>query len=157
MSDKELGGGNEELSLPKATVQKIISEILPQLPPEVSLGNDMTFTKGARDMLIQCSMEFLRMLSSEANDVSEKESKKTIAVEHVEAALKDLGFGDYIGGIRGVVGEWKEVQTKRVNRGERMKNWGGLNVSEEELEKMQAALFGEAKEKMEGHDTQNTN
>lgn len=78
-------------------------------------------------------------------------------MEHVEAALKDLGFGDYIGGIRGVVGEWKEVQTKRVNRGERMKNWGGLNVSEEELEKMQAALFGEAKEKMEGHDTQNTN
>lgn len=142
--------GAEDLSLPKATVQKIISEILPQLPPDVSLGNDMTFTKGARDLLIQCSMEFLRMLSSESNEISEKESKKTIAVEHVEGALKDLGFGDYIEGIRGVVGEWKQVQTKRVNRGERMKNWGGIQASEEELAQMQAALFGEAKGKMEG-------
>lgn len=90
------------------------------------------------------------MLSSESNDISEKESKKTIAVEHVESALKDLGFGDYIEGIRGVVGEWKEVQTKRVNRGERMKNWGGVNATEEELAQMQAALFVEAKGRMEG-------
>ncbi|KAJ9653279.1 negative cofactor 2 transcription regulator complex subunit ncb2 [Neophaeococcomyces mojaviensis] len=149
MSDKEFPG-NEDLSLPKATVQKIISEILPQLPPDVSLGNDMTFTKGARDLLIQCSMEFLRMLSSESNEISEKESKKTIAVEHVEAALKDLGFGDYIEGIRGVVGEWKQVQTKRVNRGERMKNFGGVQATEEELAAMQAQLFGEARNKMEG-------
>lgn len=110
----------------------------------------MTFTRGARDLLIQCSMEFLRMLSSESNEISEKESKKTIAVEHVEQALRDLGFADYIEGIRGVVGEWKEVQTKRVNRGERMKNWGGLAVSEDELARMQAELFGEARGRMEG-------
>ena len=133
-----------------ATVQKIISEILPQLPADVSSGDDMAFTKGARDLLIQCSMEFLRMLSSEANDISEKESKKTIAVEHVEQALKDLGFPDYIEGIKGVVGEWKQVQTKRTNRTEKMKTFGGLNVTDEELAKMQAALFGEAKDRMEG-------
>lgn len=133
-----------------ATVQKIISEILPQLSPDDVHGNDMTFTKGARDLLIQCSMEFLRMLSSESNEISEKESKKTIAVEHVEAALKDLGFGDYVEGIRSVVGEWKQVQTKRVNRGERMKNFGGVQATEEELAAMQAQLFGEAKTKMEG-------
>lgn len=89
------------------------------------------------------------MLSSESNDISEKESKKTIAVEHVEQALTDLGFADYIDGIRGVVGEWKEVQQKRVGRGERMKNWGGLAVGEEELARMQAELFGEARGRME--------
>lgn len=148
MSDKEFGG-NEDLSLPKATVQKIISEILPQLPADVSLGSDMTFTKTARDLLIQCSMEFLRMLSSESNEISEKESKKTIAVDHVEQALKDLGFPDYIEGIRGVVGEWKEVQNKRVNRTEKMKNWGGVKATDEELAAMQAALFGESKSKLE--------
>lgn len=131
-------------------MQKIISEILPQLPAEVALGNDMTFTKGARDLLIQCSMEFLRMVSSESNEISEKESKKTIAVDHVEAALKELGFGDYIEGIRGVVGEWKEVQTKRTNRTERMKNWGGVQKSDEELARMQAALMEEARGRMEG-------
>ncbi|KAK5954947.1 negative cofactor 2 transcription regulator complex subunit ncb2 [Knufia fluminis] len=150
MSDKEFGGA-EDLSLPKATVQKIISEILPQLPQhDASLGEDMAFTKGARDLLIQCSMEFLRMLSSEANDISEKESKKTIAVEHVEQALKDLGFPDYIEGIKGVVGEWKQVQTKRTNRTEKMKTYGGLRATDEELAQMQAALFGEAKDRMEG-------
>lgn len=159
--------GNEDLSLPKgtyavrveccentdvcsATVQKIISEIMPQLPPELSTGTDMAFTKAARDLLIQCSMEFLRMLSSEANEISEKESKKTIAVEHVETALKELGFEKYVDGIQGVVEEWKGVQNKRVNRGERMKTWGGLKMSEEELQAMQASLFGEAKGRMEG-------
>lgn len=110
----------------------------------------MTFTKSARDLLIQCSMEFLRMLSSESNEISEKESKKTIAVDHVEQALKDLGFPDYIEGIRGVVGEWKEVQTKRVNRTEKMKNWGGMKATDEELAALQAKLFGEAQGRMEG-------
>ena len=89
------------------------------------------------------------MLSSESNEISEKESKKTIAVDHVEQALKDLGFPDYIEGIRGVVGEWKEVQTKRVNRTEKMKNWGGVKATDEELAAMQAALFGESKSKLE--------
>ena len=56
----------------KATVQKIISEILLQLPPDVSLGNDMSFTKNARDMLIKCCMEWLSMLSAESMEVSEK-------------------------------------------------------------------------------------
>lgn len=133
-----------------ATVQKIISEILPNLPEDVSLGNDMTLTKSARDLLIQCSMEFLRMLSSESNEISEKESKKTIAVDHVEQALRDLGFGDYVEGLRSVVGEWKEVQTKRTNRTEKMKNWGGVQATEAELAALQAALFGEAQGRMEG-------
>lgn len=147
--------GNDDLSLPKATVQKIISEILSQLPPDPSApaGKDgeMTFTRPARDMLISCSLEFLRMLSSESNEISERESKKTISVEHVEQALTDLGFGAYIEGCRGVVGEWQEVQKKRVGRGEKMKNFGGLEkMGEEELLKMQEALLGEARGRMEG-------
>ncbi|KEF59089.1 uncharacterized protein A1O9_03933 [Exophiala aquamarina CBS 119918] len=155
MSDKDFGG-NDDLSLPKATVQKIISEILPQLPhdPTPSGGGDkgeMTFTRPARDLLISCSLEFLRMLSSESNDISERESKKTISVEHVEQALTDLGFGTYIEGCRGVVGEWQEVQKKRVGRGEKMRNFGGFDkMGEDELRKMQEALLGEARGRMEG-------
>lgn len=48
-----------------------------------------------------------------------------------------------------MVGSWKEVQTKRVVRGERMKNLDKSGYSQEQLEAMQAALFGEAKDKME--------
>ncbi|KAH0837092.1 hypothetical protein AYO21_04552 [Fonsecaea monophora] len=153
MSDKEFGN-NDDLSLPKATVQKIISEILPQLPHDDTNGGkegEMTFTRPARDLLISCSLEFLRMLSSESNEISERESKKTISVEHVEQALTDLGFGSYIEGCRGVVGEWQEVQKKRIGRGEKMRNFGGFDkMGEEELRKMQEALLGEARGRMEG-------
>lgn len=90
------------------------------------------------------------MISSESNDISEKESKKTIAVEHVEQALTELGFADYIEGIRDVVEEWKGGQQKRTARNEKMKTWGGMNLTDEELARMQAELFGAAREKMEG-------
>ncbi|KAF4982621.1 hypothetical protein F66182_17101, partial [Fusarium sp. NRRL 66182] len=87
MSDREFGA-NDDLSLPKATVQKIITEILPP-------STGQTFAKDARDLLMECCVEFITLISSEANDISEKEAKKTIACEHVEKALRDLGFGDY--------------------------------------------------------------
>lgn len=91
----------DDLSLPKATVQKIISEILP---------NDLAFAKDARDLLIDCCVEFITLISSEANDIAEREAKKTIAAEHVIRALKDLGFEEYIDQIQNVAQEHKEHQ-----------------------------------------------
>ncbi|KAG0237054.1 negative cofactor 2 transcription regulator complex subunit ncb2 [Actinomortierella wolfii] len=37
--------------------------------------------------------EFIHLLASEANEICEKEAKKTIAAEHVIAALKDRKSG----------------------------------------------------------------
>lgn len=91
----------DDLSLPKATVQKIISEILP---------NDLAFSKDARDLLIDCCVEFITLISSEANDIAEREAKKTIAAEHVIRALRDLGFEEYIDQIQNVAQEHKEHQ-----------------------------------------------
>ena len=84
-----------------ATVQKIIQEIL---------SNDLSFAKDARDLLIECCVEFITLISSEANEIAEKEAKKTIAAEHVVRALKDLGFEDYIEQIQEVAQEHKEHQ-----------------------------------------------
>ena len=84
-----------------ATVQKIISEIL---------GSDVAFAKDARDLLIDCCVEFITLISSEANDIAEREAKKTIASEHVVKALKDLGFEEYIDQILEVATEHKEHQ-----------------------------------------------
>ena len=53
-------------------------------------------------------MEFITLISSEANDISEKEAKKTIACEHVERALRDLGFADYIPEVLAVAEDHKE-------------------------------------------------
>jgi histone H3/H4 len=86
----------------EATVQKIITEILPP-------STGQTFAKDARDLLMECCVEFITLISSEANDISEKEAKKTIACEHVEKALRDLGFGDYVGEVLAVAEEHKEA------------------------------------------------
>ena len=149
MSDKDFSG-DSDLSLPKATVQKIITEVLASTSPSTakSPASDekdahLTFTRPARDLLISCSLEFLRMLSSEANEISEKESKKTISIDHIETALTELGFGSYIPSCREVVGEWQETQKKRTGRGERMRDLGGLRdkMTDEELAKMQEELL----------------
>jgi histone H3/H4 len=85
-----------------ATVQKIVTEILP-----ASTG--LTFGKDARDLLIECCVEFITLISSEANEISEKESKKTIACEHITKALEQLGFGEYVPEILEVASEHKEA------------------------------------------------
>ena len=50
------------------------------------------------------------MLSSEANDISEKEAKKTIAVEHIEKALRELGFEAYVTDVVETAGQFRETQ-----------------------------------------------
>lgn len=55
-------------------------------------------------------MEFITLVSSEANEISEKESKKTIACEHVTAALKELGFDEYVNAVQDSADEFKRAQ-----------------------------------------------
>ncbi|KAL1956668.1 hypothetical protein VTO42DRAFT_6918 [Malbranchea cinnamomea] len=136
MSDREFNT-NEDLSLPKATVQKIITEILPP-------SSGQTFSKDARDLLIECCVEFITLISSEANEISEKEAKKTIACEHIEKALTDLGFGDYVPDVLAVAEEHKE-QLK--NREKRTSKFDQSGMSQEELLKLQQELFRSAGEK----------
>jgi histone H3/H4 len=84
-----------------ATVQKIVTEILPP-------SSGLAFGKDARDLLIECCVEFITLISSEANEISEKEAKKTIACEHITKALEQLGFGEYVADIMDVASEHKE-------------------------------------------------
>ena len=58
--------------------------------------------------MIDCSVEFITLISSEANEIAEKESKKTIAAEHIDKALRELGFPEYVAEVLSVAGEHKE-------------------------------------------------
>ena len=87
-----------------ATVQKIINEILASPDSETSIA----FGKDARDLLIDCCVEFITLISSEANEIAEKESKKTIATEHIDRALRELGFPEYVREVLASAGEMKE-------------------------------------------------
>ncbi|XP_057951174.1 uncharacterized protein LOC131145989 isoform X1 [Malania oleifera] len=74
-----VGKSKEDASLPKATMTKIIKEML---PPDVRVARD------AQDLLIECCVEFINLVSSESNEVCGREEKRTIAPEHVLKALQ---------------------------------------------------------------------
>ncbi|CAG8558396.1 3907_t:CDS:2, partial [Ambispora leptoticha] len=125
MSDEHeaAGGIDDELSLPKATVQKLITEMLPA---------DIVCAKDTRDLLIDCCVEFIHLIASEANEICEKESKKTIAAEHA------LGFESYLNEVQEVFKEHKKLQKDRDKKSSRLENSG---MTEEELLRQQELLF----------------
>ena len=84
-------------------MQKIVQDILATEP-------GMTFAKDSRDLLIECCVEFITLISSEANEIAEKDAKKTIACEHVKAALEELDFGEYVPAILDVAQDYKKQQ-----------------------------------------------
>ncbi|KAL9067750.1 MAG: hypothetical protein Q9161_006659 [Pseudevernia consocians] len=138
MADKFLG--NDDLSLPKATVQKIITEILATNDSESSI----TFARDARDLLIDCCVEFITLISSEANEIAEREAKKTIATEHIDKALKELGFPEYVREVLASAGEMKESLKTREKKTSKMDQSG---LTQEELLQQQQELFASATSK----------
>lgn len=111
------------------------------------------------------------MLSSEANEISEKEAKKTIGVEHIEKALRELGFEDYIPEVLESAGQFRElqkVQYKRLpvsrmqsltrrsqTRERRVNKMEESGYSPEQLAKMQEEMFASAREKYNAGATEN--
>lgn len=94
-----------------ATVSKIVSEILSApTNTENNTTPSMNFAKETRDLLIECCVEFITMISAEANEIAEKDAKKTIACEHITKALEDLGFGEYVGEVLRVADGFKSTQ-----------------------------------------------
>jgi len=137
MSDREgpsgSGAADDDLSLPKATVYKLISEMLP---------DDMNASKETKDLVIECCVEFIHLISSESNDICEKESKKTISPEHVVSALKVLGFENYVEDVEEV---WKDHKQQVKDREKKVSKLEQSGLTEEELLQQQEALFAEAR------------
>lgn len=104
----------------------------------------MTFARDARELLIECCVEFITLISSEANEIAEKEQKKTIAIEHIDKALKDLGFPEYVKEVLASAGDAKEMLKTREKKTSKMDQSG---LSQEELLEQQQALFRSATDK----------
>lgn len=138
MSDVEDGLTDDDVSLPKATIAKIIQELLPQ---------DLSTTKEFRDYVADCCLEFVHLISSEANEISEKESKKTISGDHVLSALESLGFNEYLEDIKATLVDFQKQEKDKQKRSAKMKDSG---MSVEEQERMQEELFAKAKARLAG-------
>jgi histone H3/H4 len=124
---------DEELTLPRASINKMIKEIL----PNIRVAND------SRELILNCCTEFIHLISSEANDICNHQQKKTINAEHVLQALDRLGFGDYRADAEAVLRDCKAVAAKRRRQSTRLEN---LGIPEEELLRQQQELFAKARE-----------
>ncbi|XP_010547722.1 PREDICTED: protein Dr1 homolog isoform X2 [Tarenaya hassleriana] len=132
-----VGKSKEDASLPKATMTKIIKEML---PPDVRVARD------AQDLLIECCVEFINLVSSESNEVCNREDKRTIAPEHVFRALQDLGFGEYIAEVYAAY-EQHKFETMDTQRSGKW-NSSGAEMTEEEAAAAQQRMFAEARARM---------
>ncbi|KAF8702677.1 hypothetical protein AX14_014346 [Amanita brunnescens Koide BX004] len=146
MSDREGHSGapptDDDLSLPKATVAKMISELLP---------NDVICAKETRDLVIECCVEFIHLISSEANEICEQESKKTIAPEHIIGALKRLGFDSFTSEVEDVLKDHKQQQKDREKKVSKLEQSG---MTEEELLEAQQKLFAQSRAIFESNQQQ---
>ncbi|XP_058091708.1 protein Dr1 homolog isoform X2 [Magnolia sinica] len=133
-----VGKSKEDVSLPKATMFKIIKEML---PPDVRVARD------AQDLLVECCVEFINLVSSESNEVCSKEEKRTIAPEHVLKALEVLGFGDYIEEVYAAY-EQHRLETLDSPKGGKWSGGGGAEMTEEEALAEQQRMFAEARARM---------
>jgi len=86
--------------------------------------------------------EFLQNLTAQANGVSSGEGKNTITEAHLLKALKDLDFQHYASQLESAQPAEKPPPRKKG----KAKDSG---LSDEELLRMQQALFAESKQKME--------
>jgi len=128
-----MANDKEELTLPKATVAKLIKEML---PPHIKCTND------TRDLILECCVEFIHLISSEANEICNKENKKTISPDHVLKALTALGFDSYTREVSDVY-EKHKLEAQEKPRGTRKLE--NLGIPQEQLLQGQLLLFAKAR------------
>lgn len=89
------------------------------------------------------------MVTSEANEICCLTSRKTIIPEHINLALTNLGFSDYIPEVEMAQKAWEEETEAKAKRQKANKNkLIESGKTQEELEKDQEELFRLAREKM---------
>ncbi|KAK2467724.1 hypothetical protein APHAL10511_000019 [Amanita phalloides] len=124
---------DDDLSLPKATVAKMIADLLP---------SNVICAKETRDLVIECCVEFIHLISAEANEICEQESKKTIAPEHVISALKRLGFDSFTTEVEDVL---KDHKKQLKDREKKVSKWDQSGMTEAELHEAQQKLFAQSR------------
>ncbi|XP_064649215.1 protein Dr1-like [Lineus longissimus] len=132
---------DDDLGIPRAALNKMIKELL----PHTRIANE------ARELISNCCTEFIHLLSSEANDICNKQQKKTISPDHVLNALEALGFGEYRAEAQAVMAEAKAVAAKKRRQSTRLEN---LGIPEEELLRQQQELFAQARQEQEAIEQQ---
>lgn len=126
---------NEEITLPKATADKIMHEN--------SAG--CMLSRELKDAVTECAIEFIRSITAEANEYCEKELRKTINHDHVYSALRNLGFESFIDECVEAYDEHVKLAKMKPSRVNTLKN---SPHTLEELEEKQKLLFESARKEL---------
>ncbi|KAF6259690.1 histone-fold-containing protein [Scenedesmus sp. NREL 46B-D3] len=125
-----------DVSLPRATLTKMVKELLPQ---------DMRCAAECMDMLMDCCTEFIQLLSSEANELAMAEQKSTITPEYVTRALQQLGFEEWADDVKHSHEQFK-AEAKQAPKLANRKTKAELEgMTEDEQIEMQRRLFAAAR------------
>lgn len=135
--DKKQKNTEEDLSLPKTTIDRIILTYN---------GNRKCYPRETKNFIAHCALNFVHMLTGQANEICEKEKKKTLTHYHVFAALKDLGFDKYLDECNDVYKEQIKKAGKKPSKINKFKE-SGLTLAQ--LEEQQKKLFESAKKAYE--------
>lgn len=123
---------DEDVTLPRATLIKMIKENMP---------SDMRVSSDLIDLMIECCTEFVHMIYSQANEVCVAEKKSTIAPDHVLEALKQLDLAEWMDQVQQTLNEFKDTVKQSSTKD---KAGSAPDMSEEELLAMQQKLFADA-------------
>eukprot|EP00887_Chlorella_sp_A99_P002587 scaffold6.g2587.t1 len=144
----------DELGLPKATMQKSIKGLLPK---------DMRVAGDAVDLITKCCNEFVQLVSTQArlsfpcgsggaaaataaNQACEAEKRSTINPEHIVRALEELDFQTYVPGVQEAWDEFKqgEREHKRLATTKRSAAQDS-GLTQAQLAELQQKMFAEAR------------
>nr|CDS26608.2 hypothetical transcript [Hymenolepis microstoma] len=92
---------DEEVAIPRASLNKFIKEFLPEARLSIE----------TRDLVLNCCHKFIHQLSTEANAACARANKKTINSEHILSGLESMGLSDYVAEVR-AANEGAKVELK---------------------------------------------
>lgn len=129
---------DDDVSLPKSTLSKAIRDAVP---------SGMRVSGDAVDLILSCCNEFVHLLSTQANEISDRDGRSTISPDHVIRALEELGFTSYLSDVKGALESFRAEQAVAAKAAQRRAAGSGL--SQEELLKLQEQLFMAARQRSE--------
>lgn len=125
---------DDESSLPRATVDKLIQDLTP---------NGYSVSKDVRSRLRDSAHAFLNIVALEANRLCDTEKKKTISIGHILKSMEKSGFGDFVHECETAAKNYDEYTRHKPSKQNKFKESG---KSMEELEALQMQLFKQAAE-----------
>ncbi len=165
MDDDAFGRiGDDDLSIPRATVNKMLKELISHLAKakrsssgghagdgktddddSEADGGELKIANEVRDLVAESLVEFVKIIAGTSQEICEREKKKMVTPQHVFDTLKELGFTKYLGGVKQTWDIFRLDKCERVGKGSKKNHIDPKELEEKMLE--QERLFEESRQR----------